>query len=83
MGICVITHNQAKKWEDTDVRPNCSHHFHVSAKQAYIAIEDDNANWFDGPSSRAIVFHDCVLRYEWQTRKSIGFNVLQMVPIRK
>lgn len=77
--ICILTHNQAKVWEETGNRPACEHHYHTSYKKANIQVLCDEAFWITG--CRAIVIFPCILRYTWTGRSSGGYQVLQFAPV--
>lgn len=81
MGLCVLSHIQMEDWEKTSIRPDCKNHVHTTYTKIIGHLINDEAVFY--PEKRAIVIYDCVRGYEWRAKKSLGFSILQMVPIRK
>lgn len=83
MSICVLSHTHVKRWQETEKRPPCEFHHHMSFDKASGMVERDEAQWVnvEGRAS-AIVIYTCVTDYNWKGANSGGFQVLQLVPIK-
>jgi hypothetical protein len=76
MALCIITHSEYERWQETGKRPNCDFHKHISPTKARTMEKNDEALMLQ--EQRAIIIYNSVKQYEWSGKRSGNYQVMQM-----